>query len=109
MILGCSLHGLYPPNISSFETASSIQDLISSEQVGLLFGACAGERSLMATWGSMSENPCTIPCKIKSLSGSFQRHFSHAGKCCRRDGREGGEGASNWSFFGSEGLVPTGA
>ena len=97
MILGCSLHGMYPPDISSFETASSMQDLISSEHVDLLFGTCAGEMSLMATWEWMSENPCTIPCKIKPLSDSFQRHFSHAGKCSRKGGREGGEGASNWS------------
>ena len=43
MILGCSLHGIYPPDISSFETASSVQDLISSEHVDLLIWTCAGE------------------------------------------------------------------
>ena len=51
----------------------------------------------------MSEKPCTIPFKINSLSGSFQRHSSQAGKCCRRGGREGGEGASNGNFLARRG------
>ena len=67
-VLSCGVDGSFADAPGTYSTEAGAVDkestafLISSEHVDLLFGTCAGEMSLMATWGSMSENPCTIPC-----------------------------------------------